>query len=197
MATLSLEQLAGGTRLNLPRRVLPLPLRQFGKAAVILGAMLMAAGLSPLIDWTPLLTYDELMARLVSISGALHTAAFIAGAFAVAFGLLLLRGRSCIDCLSGKLIVEERLGPLRWRRHFDLTTIEALTVEVLPFNFAQAPSGAGLGQESITILVAATTQRGRRVLSFGYPAPLLEQVITEIRRRSSWAPIRRSSSVLK
>ena len=171
---LDMQEEAGGTRMVLPKRMLPASLARVARSVMILGALMMIAGLSPL-----------LLGSAINFS-LMHFLAVMAGALPVGCGLLLARGHSSVLCTGGMLIVREQAGLLRWQRHFELSQVKAMQVSVLPINVGGKAEGARLAGESINILAADMTGKGQRVLLFGYPQATLERVITELRRRGGW-----------
>jgi len=173
-AQIELQEEAGGTRMVLPMRLLPASLARVARSVMVLGALMMVAGLSPL-----------LLGSAINF-GLMHFLAVLAGALPVGCGLLLARGHSSVLCSGGKLIVREQAGLLRWQRHFELSQVQSLQVSVLPLNVSGKAEGARMTGESINILAADVAGKGQRVLLFGYPTATLERIITELRRRGGW-----------
>ena len=174
--TFAISEIAGGTRFLLPKRKLPLSLLKVARAIMTLGGLLMVGGLAPIASGN------------IALFSWFHGLALIAGVMPLVVGLLMIRGQSTVECRGGYLVVRDQFSLIRWQRRFELMKIKQLAVAELPINVAAKGAGSGLGGESITILIADQGERGRRVLLFGYDAALLENIITQMRRRCGFHP---------
>ena len=93
---------------------------------------------------------------------------------------MILYGRSRVEVVEDHLIIRERAGLLCLRRSFALRAIKGMHVEALPLSASNNRAGSEGDGASIVVLVADTIDRGRRVLLFGYPPTLLEDIAARL-----------------
>src|SRR5262249_30244276 len=148
------------------RRWLPQPIRNIGWGLLLLGSLLVFAGLSKLCA--------------PEVGNSLLAGTFL-GLFGAALGFfcfLFLFCHTLVDLDRDWLYIREQVGWVAWRRVFNVKDLGGLAIEKLPLPGAPTPLPAtgSLPATEITVLASVIKGKGRRVLAFGYDSALLSQV---------------------